>query len=196
MKFLVEYIGFLICHPKSYILNLYPERSHRGLVRWFAKPVKESNPFGGSNPPLSARKFYFMEEYLSVLIVDQSIDDKGILTNAGFVLGLTAGRELPNDTFGKEVIDGDGSSHKFLTKIGHFVRKASQNKMRELRSKLINLENVKIVDYTEDAAPADYEEYSNNLKAHKGEEIKYRALYLYGPKEIILPLTKNLSRLS
>ena len=30
------------------------ERSHRGLVRWFAKPVKESNPFGGSNPPLSA----------------------------------------------------------------------------------------------------------------------------------------------
>ena len=23
-------------------------------MRWFAKPVKESNPFGGSNPPPSA----------------------------------------------------------------------------------------------------------------------------------------------
>ncbi len=34
------------------------ERSHRGLVRWFAKPVRVSKPFGGSNPPLSARKFY------------------------------------------------------------------------------------------------------------------------------------------
>ena len=34
------------------------ERSHSGLVRWFAKPVKESNPFGGSNPPLSATNYY------------------------------------------------------------------------------------------------------------------------------------------
>ena len=34
------------------------ERSHRGLVRWFAKPVKVSKPFGGSNPPLSARNFF------------------------------------------------------------------------------------------------------------------------------------------
>ncbi len=39
-----------------------------------------------------------MEEYLSVLIVDQNIEDKGILTNAGFVLGLTAGRELRFDS--------------------------------------------------------------------------------------------------
>ena len=136
-----------------------------------------------------------MEEYLSVLIIDQSIESKGIATNAGFVLGLTAGRELPDDTFGYEVTDGDGASHAYLTKIGHYVRKAGQNKMRELRTKFIAEPKVKVVDYTEDAAPADYEEYAHNLASHKGEEIVYRALYIYGPKEVILPLTKNLSRL-
>ncbi len=137
-----------------------------------------------------------MQENLSVLIVDQSLEDKGILTNAGFVLGLTAGRELASDTFGPSVVDGDGSNHQYLTKIAHFVRKAGQSKMRELRAKVISEPGVQVVDYTEDASPSDYEEYAKNLKSHKGEEIKYRALHIYGPKEVILPLTKNLSRLS
>ena len=136
-----------------------------------------------------------MEEYISVLIVDQSVESKGIAANAGFVLGLTAGREIPESTFGREVVDGDGTHHAYLTKIGHYVRKAGQNKMRELRAKLIAEPDVKIVDYTEDAAPADYEEYARNLLSHKGEEIVYRALHIYGPKEIVAPLTKNLSRL-
>ncbi len=137
-----------------------------------------------------------MEEYLSVLVVDQSIEHKGILTNAGFVLGLTSGRELPESTFGPAVVDGDNTIHQYLTKIGHFVRKASQNKLRELRTKLVAEPNVKMVDYTEDAAPANYEEYTQNLAKHKGEEIKYRAIHIYGPKTIILPLTKNLSSLT
>lgn len=37
---------------------LLVEGSHRGLVRWFAKPVKVSKPFGGSNPPPSAKSMY------------------------------------------------------------------------------------------------------------------------------------------
>lgn len=138
----------------------------------------------------------FMEEYLSVLIVDQSIKDKGILTNAGLVLGLTAGRELPEETFGPEAIDGEGPPHKYLTKIGHFVRKAGQSKIRDLRVKFLEDPDTKVIDYTEDAAPANYEEYTRNLAAHRLEQIVYRALYVYGPKDIVLPLTKNLSRLS
>src|SRR3989344_2020571 len=103
-----------------------------------------------------------MEEYLSVLIVDQSIEDKGILTNVGLVLGLTAGREISAETFGHEVTDGDGSKHEYLTKIGHFVRKAGQSKMRDLRAKFLSDTRIKLIDYTEDAAPADYEEYARN----------------------------------
>ncbi|HVT58138.1 MAG TPA: DUF2000 family protein [Thermoanaerobaculia bacterium] len=137
-----------------------------------------------------------MEDYVSVLIVDQSIADKGVLTNLGFVLGLTAGRELPSETFGQDVTDGDGSRHRYLTRIGHFVRKAGQHKMRELRARLAAQENVEIVDYTADAAPVDYQGYASNLAAHRGEEISYRALYIFGPKDLVLPLTKNLSRLS
>lgn len=133
---------------------------------------------------------------MSVLVVEQSLEDKGVLTNAGFVLGLTAGRELPAAAFGGEVVDGDGASHKYLTNIGHYVRKAGQSKMRELRAKLAGNPDVKVVDYTEDAAPADYASYARALASHKGEEIKYRALYLYGPKDAVFPLTKNLSRLS
>lgn len=134
-------------------------------------------------------------KHVSVLIIDQSIESKGIAANASFVLGLTAGRELPAGTFGPEVMDGDGTPHKYLTNIGHYVRKAGQSKMRDLRAKFLATPGVTVVDYAEDAAPADYDEYARNLGSHKGEQIAYRALYVYGSEEAVLPLTKNLSRL-
>lgn len=55
---------------------------------------------------------------------------------------------------------------------------------------------VTLVDYVEDAAPADYDEYARNLRGRAGDEISYRALYVYGPEEVVLPLIRNLSRLS
>ena len=38
--------------------------------------------------------------------------------------------------------------------------------------------------------------YQEALQSHSGEEIQYRALWVYGPSEIIVPLTKSLSKLS
>ena len=116
------------------------------------------------------------------------------MTNAAFVLGLTAGRLLSGDTFGPDVTDGDGSIHKHLTNIGHFVREAGQSKLQSLRSEFMQIEGATVVDYTEDAAPANYDEYASNLAGHKGEQILYRAIWVYGPAEIVLPKTKNLSR--
>jgi len=71
---------------------------------------------------------------ISVLIVDQSIAHSGILTNLGLVIGLTAGRLLPDQTFGPDLIDGDGREHRYLTSVVHVVRKAGQNKLRDLRA--------------------------------------------------------------
>jgi hypothetical protein len=133
---------------------------------------------------------------VSVLVVDKSMDHDGLLTNAAFVLGLTAGRQLPYCTFGENVFDGDGQTHTYLTRIAHIVRKAGQNKIRTLRQKLADQPNVVVIDYTEDAATTDYGEYARSLSDRSGEEIQYRALYIYGPEEIVTPLTKNLSWLS
>lgn len=135
------------------------------------------------------------KENVSVLIVNKAQDHTGILVNVGFVLGLTAGRELPNETFGREVVDGDGSQHPYLTNIGHIVRKAGQSKLRTLRNEFAQHPDVLVVDYTEDAAPVDYETYANGLESKKGEEIEYRAVYVYGPADIIIPKTKSLSAL-
>src|SRR3989344_4296466 len=129
---------------------------------------------------------------ISVLVINEKLDHKGIISNISFVLGLTAGRELSQDTFGPDVIDGDNSTHKYLTNIGHFVRKAGQNKIRTIRKEFLD-QGVKVVDYTEDAAPADYEAYTSAIKSHKGEEIIYRAIWVYGLEEVVLPRTKNLS---
>lgn len=131
---------------------------------------------------------------ISVLIVNEKLDHKGILANTSFVLGLTAGRELPKETFGTDVVDGDGSMHKYLTNIGHYVRKAGQNKMRTIRKEFLDA-GIMVVDYTDDAAPADYVAYEANIKNHKSEEIVYRAIWVYGPEDIVLPKTKNLSSL-
>lgn len=138
---------------------------------------------------MGARKF------VSVLVVDQAIESKGILANAALVLGLTAGRGLPQSTFGSDVVDGEGAIHRYLTNIGHVVRKAGQSKMRSIRTALVKSLDVLLVDYTEDAAPVDYNSYSRSLVGHSGEDIKYRAIYIYGPEESVMPLTKNLSRL-
>lgn len=129
----------------------------------------------------------------SVLIIAKGVDHKGILSNCSFVLGLTAGKLLPDETFGADVTDGDGTTHKFLTNISHYVRVAGQSKLRTLRQEFIQNPDVIVVDYTEDAAPVDYSLYAKNLSQHKGEEIIYRAIYVYGPSEFINSKTKNLS---
>jgi Protein of unknown function (DUF2000) len=133
--------------------------------------------------------------FLSVLIVDQNQEHKGVLTNAAFVLGLSAGRILPEDTFGGVAVDGDGQKHHPLTRIPHFVRKANQSKIRTLRDIFLKKEKIVVVDYTEDAAPSDYETYTQQLLLHSGDQILYRALYVYGPSETVYLLTKNLSSL-
>ena len=132
---------------------------------------------------------------VSVLIVDKNLKTPGVLANTAFVLGLTAGRLLPDETFGPDVVDGDGARHTYLTRIAHFVREAGQSKLRSLRAGFAELPEVRVVDYTEDAAPSDYETYTRDLGGHAGEQIVYRALYVYGPEEQVVPLTKNLSRL-
>ena len=132
---------------------------------------------------------------ISVLIVNQALEAKGIIANAAFVIGLTAGRQMPAATFGDTVYDGDLSPHSYLTNIGHMVRKAGQSKIRTIREALINEDSVKIVDYTESAAPSSYDAYEEAIGQLKGEAIEYRAIHLYGPLDIVGPLTKNLSRL-
>ncbi len=133
---------------------------------------------------------------ISVLIVDQSIAHSGILTNLGLVIGLTAGRLLPDQTFGPDLIDGDGREHRYLTSVVHVVRKAGQNKLRDLRAYFEGQPGVILVDYTDDAAVSSYDDYTHSLTGHSGEAIKYRALYLYGPRDLLYPKTKNLSALS
>lgn len=132
---------------------------------------------------------------ISVIIVDKSITDLGILCNMCGVLGLSIGKKMPTKSFGVDAIDGDGTSHPSLTNIGHHVRKAGQSKLATLRNTFNEDPNVEIVDYTEDAAPSDYETYMETLLSHKGNEIIYRGIWIYGPEGIIVPLTKNLSRL-
>jgi len=133
-------------------------------------------------------------DHTSVLVVDRS-QDPGIVTNAAFVLGLTAGARLPQATFGPEVVDGDGMVHAALTRIPHFVRKAGQAKLRRLRKAFSDMGGVQLVDYTEDAAPSDYAVYARGLAGRCGDDIHYRAIHVFGPSELIDPLTRNLSRL-
>ena len=133
-------------------------------------------------------------EYISVIILNKAFEERGLLANVTFVLGLSAGRELPSSTFGSIVTDGDGRIHQALTNIGHHVRKAGGSKLASLRNELADMPDVQVIDYTEDAAPADYDEYSRTLSKHKSEEIVYRAIHVYGPSAKIIPLTKNLSR--
>ena len=131
--------------------------------------------------------------YVSVLIVDKSEIAIGLMINVGFVLGLSASKLMPPDTFGTDAVDGDGVMHPALTCIGHIVREAGQNKLRTLRSEFSNSDGVYVTDYTAAAMPSSYDQYTDTLRQQSGEAIKYIAIHVYGPEEIVVPKTKNLS---
>jgi hypothetical protein len=63
-----------------------------------------------------------INDWLSVLVVDESIVDLGILTNAAFVMGLSMGRHLPPETFGPDVKDANGVEYAALTAFPHHIR--------------------------------------------------------------------------
>ena len=132
---------------------------------------------------------------VSVLIVNKAVQDLGVIVNASFVVGLTAGRLLPAETFGSDVVDGRGTRHVFLTRIGHVVRKAGSQKLRRVRDELVASPGVVVVDYPEHAAPSDYAQYTAALEQDQGEEIVYRALHVWGPRAVVDRITGNLSRL-
>jgi hypothetical protein len=50
-------------------------------------------------------------KFSSVLIVDQAMDSKGIIANVAFIVDLTAGRELSKETFGEDLVDGEGKQY-------------------------------------------------------------------------------------
>jgi hypothetical protein len=132
---------------------------------------------------------------IGVLLVDQSITSAGIEQNLGLVLGLSAGRKMLCEHFGPDVSDADGRTHPQLTNSPHFVRKCSANKLRELRDVFASHPELIVVDYTEAAATSDYAAYAKALSEQAGDQVVYRAVFAFGPEQLLTPLTKNLSRL-
>jgi hypothetical protein len=131
---------------------------------------------------------------LSALVVNESIDDIGILVNAAFVLGLTAGRRMPESLFGPPALDAQGLEHQPLTCIPHYVRKASRGQLRTLLERARGNPEVQVQDYSEEAAPSTYAAYTQALAVAQPADIVYRAVHVIGPVDVITPWTKNLSR--
>ncbi len=132
--------------------------------------------------------------FCSVIIVDKAEEHHGLLANISFVLGLSASKYMPPETFREDAIDGDGAVHRGLTCIAHHVRQAGQNKLRTLRKHFTEIDSVEVTDYTRAALPSSYDEYTKTLKNQSGDEIEYLGIHLFGPEEAIVPKTKNLSR--
>jgi hypothetical protein len=131
----------------------------------------------------------------SVLIINQGLAEPGTVANVAFVVGLTAGRLLPPHTFGGDVADADGRLHRHLTRLPHFVRRAGESKLRALHAAFSAMPEVVVVDYSDDARTSEYEKYAAALATRRTEAVVYRALHVFGPSHLLLPLTKNLSRL-
>lgn len=136
-----------------------------------------------------------MNENISVLIIDQSLDHKGFLANHSFVLGLSAGRVMNDSLFGPEVQDKDGVIHMPLTNIGHMVKVASQGKIKELYKEFKLLNQCNVVDYTDASLTPIYSEYQEKLSTQDLREFTIRAMHVFGPKELVFPKTKNLDML-
>jgi hypothetical protein len=139
------------------------------------------------------------EDWLSVLVVDESIVDLGILANAAFVMGLTMGRHLPLDTFGPDVKDANGVEYAALTALPHHVRKASKGQLRTLHTRAIAAKkeniHVLVVAYPLQAATSSYLQYTADMALSPTQEMQYRAVHVAGPNEVVRTWTKNLSRL-
>lgn len=127
-----------------------------------------------------------------VIVLDQSLP-VGLLANAAAVLAFSASKYVP-DGVGHDVADAEGGIHLGITQIPIPILACEGERLVELRKQAAAAEGVTCIDFCDVAQCAKrYDEYATTLKHHKGSELKYLGLCMYGEPAPVKRLTGHFS---
>lgn len=126
-----------------------------------------------------------------VLVLDAELP-VGLAVNAAAVLSVSLGQSVP-DMVGPDVTDASGYRHAGLVNVPIPILKATKEQIRAIRAQAEHINELSVVDLTEDAQSArTYEAYTKSLGGRSEEALTYRGIALYGGKQSVNKLTGSL----
>lgn len=129
------------------------------------------------------------------VIVNESLAP-GFAANTAAVLGVSLGK-LRSEMVGRDLTDASGRSHHGITTLPIPVLKANAASLRDLRSRLKEVESELLVIDVISATRTtkSYEEYATVLETSPEDGIEYFGLALYGDKKMVARFTGGLALL-
>lgn len=126
-----------------------------------------------------------------VIILDQDLPI-GLLTNTSAVLSLTLGKSV-DGILGQDIEDGSGEKHKGITNTVLPILKTNKENLTNICEKAKKMENITVVDFSDVAQRTKtYEDYAQQLKNTKAEDLRYLGIALYGDEKQVNSLSGNL----
>lgn len=143
-----------------------------------------------------------------VMVINQELP-LGLIANTAAVLAMSIGREV-DGIVGEDVCDQDGTLHRGITQANISILKGDNQLIRDLREKVLRLENgngqkgddqasdhLYFVDFCDVAQRSKhYEDYRALLAQTPAEKLNYLGIALYGPPKLVNRLTGSIGLLS
>ncbi|WP_071146517.1 DUF2000 domain-containing protein [Bacteroides ihuae] len=129
-----------------------------------------------------------------VLIIDKA-QPIGIIANTASVLSITLGKQIEG-IVSHDVYDKQGDKHLGITQMPIPVLGASDDKIKEIRHKLLSLdlEELVMVDFSNIAQQSKtYDNYEKVMLMTEENDIRYIGIGICGDKKVINKATGNLS---
>jgi hypothetical protein len=131
-----------------------------------------------------------------VMVVDQNLP-LGLLANTAAVLAISIGDRVKG-IVGEDVIDGDGTVHKGITKATVPLLKGDSDLIRSLRDRLLlmPIDGLFFVDFCDIAQQSKhYDDYKNNIALVPANELNYLGIAICGQDKDVNKLTGNIGLL-
>ena len=115
----------------------------------------------------------------------------GIIANASAILGITLGKQIPEQV-GNDVLDATGKTHLGIITIPVAMLKGDKNILRDLRERLYTSEfsDLVVVDFSDVAQSCNvYNEYISKAASVPEQGHTYLGIAIYGSKKKVNKLT-------
>ncbi len=128
-----------------------------------------------------------------VMVMEETLP-LGVLANTAGILGITLGKQVP-EAVGPDVMDQSGKMHRGIVQIPVPILKASQERIRAIRTQLYQKEfsDLVVVDFSDVAQSCHvYTEFMEKSSRTEESDYRYYGLAICGAKKLINKLTGSL----
>ncbi|GFI61168.1 hypothetical protein IMSAG049_00325 [Clostridiales bacterium] len=131
------------------------------------------------------------QEEKCIMIIDEMLP-LGLIANTAAILGITIGEKMP-EIVGGDITDKNGNRHLGIIEFPVTVLRGTAERIKELRQKLSNEEELLVVDFSDLAQSCKtYDEFREKMADASEDSLQYLGLAVCGPKKKINRFTGSM----